>query len=106
MVIDRRTFSAALLAGAATPLTSARGMAVEAEFLRRIHGGPDDRSRSRTLHGQANGSDDDRGEGKPSVAHLASAGDHRSDPGRCRPPRIASKSQTGLAGGPFIRPGC
>ena len=69
----------------------ARGLAVEAEFLCRIHGGPDDRSRSRTLHGQAHGSDDDRGEGKPFVAHLASTGDHRSDPGRCRPPRIASE---------------
>ena len=41
------------------------GLAVEAEFLCRFHRRPHHQSRSRTLHGQAHGRQDHRGEGKP-----------------------------------------
>ena len=46
------------------------------------------------VHGQAHGSDDHRGEGEPSVPHLASAGDHRPDPAS-RAQMSASTAQHG-----------
>src|SRR6266436_2223342 len=67
----------------------AGGLAVEAEFLRRFHGGPDDQSRSRTFHGEADGGEDHRSEGKPSLADLSSRRDHAADPGSRRPARLA-----------------
>ena len=65
-------FHKALLTGP----DDASGVAVEAEFLCRIHGGSDDQSRSRTFHGQAHGRQDHRIEVQSFVAHLTSARDH------------------------------
>jgi len=68
----------------------AGGLAVEAELLCRFHGGPDDQSRSRTLHGQAHGwCPDHRSQGKPSLADLPSRRSHEADPGSSGPARLA-----------------
>jgi pimeloyl-ACP methyl ester carboxylesterase len=48
----------------------ARGLAVEAEFLRRFDGGSDDQPRSRTPHGQAHGCQDHRTQGESSLTDL------------------------------------
>src|SRR5205823_11996943 len=76
----------------------AGGLAVEAEFLCRFDGGPDDRSRSRTLHGQAHGCQDHRSEGKPSLADLSSRRNHEADPGSSRPARLAGGQPKGEKG--------
>ena len=65
-------FQKALLAGQ----DHACGLAVEAEFLCRFHGRPNDQSRSRTLHGQAHGRQDHRGESEPPCADIATRRDH------------------------------
>ena len=57
------------------------GLAVEAEFLRRVHRRPNHQSGSRTLHGQAHGRQDDRGEGEPPVVDFPSRRDHAADSG-------------------------
>jgi pimeloyl-ACP methyl ester carboxylesterase len=77
-------FQKALLEGKTTC-----GLAVEAEFLCRFHGRPNDQSRSRTLHGQAHGRQDHRGEGQPPLADLPSRRDHRVDPRSRRTVRLA-----------------
>ena len=59
--------------------------AVEAEFLCRVHRRPHHQSRSRTLHGQAHGCQDHRGEIKSRVNDLASRGNYASDPGSGTP---------------------
>ncbi|MGY4425476.1 pimeloyl-ACP methyl ester carboxylesterase [Bradyrhizobium sp. JR6.1] len=48
-----------------------RGLAQQAELLRGLDRGPHHQSGSRTLHGQADGRDHDRGEGQPSRVDLA-----------------------------------
>ena len=56
-------------------------MAHQAELLCRFHRRPDHQSRSRTLHGQADGRKNDRGRGKPPCADLTARCDHEPDPG-------------------------
>jgi len=62
----RRSFmrSKSVPQGSALGQDDACGLAVEAEFLCRFDGRPDDQSRSRTLHGQAHGCQDHRSEGE------------------------------------------
>src|SRR5271156_2767691 len=67
--------------GAARGQDHAGGLAVEAEFLCRFHGRPDDQSRSRTFHGQADGRQDHRTEVEPSFDDLSSRRDRPVDPG-------------------------
>ena len=69
-------FHKALLAGK----TTNAAWRSKPSYLRRFHGGPDDQSRSRTLHGQAHGRQDHRGEGQPSLADLPSRRNHAADP--------------------------
>src|SRR5262245_50923498 len=66
-------------------------MAIEAELLCRLDGRPHHQSGSRTLHGQAHGSQDHRGEGKPPVADLPSRRHRRLDPGSSRTAGLASQ---------------
>ena len=66
--------------GSAHRQDDACGVAVEAEFLRRFDRRPDHQSRSRTLHGQAHGRQDNRGESEPPFADIATRHDHESDP--------------------------
>ena len=66
----------ALRGSSAVPTRVARrqddacGLAVEAELVCGLHRRPDDQSGSRAVHGEADGREDDRGEGKPPVADL------------------------------------
>ena len=57
--------------GSAHRQDHARGMAIQAQLLRRFHGRPHHQSGPRALHGQADGRQDNRGEGQPSLADLA-----------------------------------
>jgi len=84
-------FQKALLTGK----TTQAALAVEAELLCGFHGGPDDQSRSRTLHGQAHGRQDHRSEGEPFVADLSSRRNHDADPGSGRPARLAGGQPKG-----------
>jgi pimeloyl-ACP methyl ester carboxylesterase len=56
-----------------------RGMAFEAELLCRLHRGPHHQSRSGALHGEADGRQDHRGEGKPSRLDFPSRRDCEPD---------------------------
>jgi hypothetical protein len=47
-----------------------RRLAHQAHLLRRVYRGPDDQSRPRAFHGQADGCEDDRGQVEPPVADL------------------------------------
>ena len=58
---------------------NACGMAIEAELLRGLNGGPHDQSGPRALHGEADGRQDDRGEGQPSLTDLPSRRNHGAD---------------------------
>ena len=57
----------------------ARGMAIPAQLLRRLHGRPHHQSRPRALHGQTDGRQDHRGKGQPPLADLAPRGNHAID---------------------------
>ena len=54
------------------PASDASRMAIEAELVCRVHRRPDHQSGSRTLHGQAHGREDHRGEGEPCFARSRS----------------------------------
>jgi pimeloyl-ACP methyl ester carboxylesterase len=58
----------------------ARGLAIKAELLRRFDRGPHDQFGPRALHGQADGRQDHRGEGQPSLADLPSRRNRAADP--------------------------
>src|SRR5262249_17842329 len=58
-----------------------RGVAIEAELVRRVDGRPNDQSGPATLHGEAHGRENDRGKGKPPFPHLAARRDCKPDPG-------------------------
>src|SRR5258705_348134 len=75
--------------GPALGQDDACGLAVEAEFLCRFDGRPDDQSRSRTLHGQAHGSQDHRSEGESPVADIPTGRHQPVDPGSRRTARLA-----------------
>jgi pimeloyl-ACP methyl ester carboxylesterase len=66
--------------GAANRQDHERGLAVEAELLRRLHGGPHHQSGSRTLYGEADGRQDHRGDGEPSFTDFAPRGNYAPDP--------------------------
>jgi hypothetical protein len=74
------------------------GLAVEAEFLCRFDGRPDDQSRSRTLHGQAHGRQDHRSEGESPVADIPTRRDHPVDPGSRRRASFLADGRPGCMG--------
>src|SRR5262249_23790671 len=59
-------------------------MAIEAELVRRLDGRPDDQPGPATLHGEAHGREDDRGQSKPRFAHIAARYDYEPDSGSGR----------------------
>src|SRR5215813_6352099 len=67
--------------GTAQRQNRSRGMAVEAELVRRFHGGPDHQSRSPALYGKANGRQDDRSQGESRFPDIAAGDDCESDSG-------------------------
>jgi hypothetical protein len=84
-------FQKALLTGK----TAAAAWRSKPSFYAVSREGPDDQSRSRTVHGQAHGCQDHRSEGKPSLADLSSRRNHEADPGSGWPARLAGGAAEG-----------
>jgi pimeloyl-ACP methyl ester carboxylesterase len=84
-------------------LYAVRGVAFEAELLRRLGGRSHDRSRTRTIHGQAHGCHNNRAEVEPSVAHFASARDLRFDSPSRRARLEPGKAGSGRREWPVLR---
>ena len=66
--------------GLACRQDDAGSLAIEAVLVRRVNGRSDDQSGSPTLHGKADGSQDDRGQGEPPLLDLAARCDCEFDP--------------------------
>jgi len=60
----------AVSSGSARWQNHSRGMAVEAKLVRRVYGRSDHQPWSSALHGKANASQDDRGQGEPRFADI------------------------------------